>query len=68
MAHGKHRRKRFQGKLTGEARKVAQLKDRASQERADRDTIELRFNALACEHPEACSCDADYPGWKPGDR
>ena len=24
------------------------------------------FARMACEHPEACSCDADYPGWKPG--
>lgn len=23
------------------------------------------FAPLAAEHPEACSCEADYPGWTP---
>jgi len=23
------------------------------------------FAADAAAHPEACSCDADYPGWTP---
>lgn len=21
------------------------------------------FARMACEHPDACSCDTDYPGW-----
>lgn len=21
------------------------------------------FARMACEHPEACACDADYPAW-----
>jgi hypothetical protein len=21
------------------------------------------FARMACEHPEACTCDADHPGW-----
>ncbi|MET8694788.1 hypothetical protein ABZV65_19845 [Streptomyces bauhiniae] len=24
------------------------------------------WSRLACDHPEHCSCDADYPGWTPG--
>ncbi|MBD0743493.1 hypothetical protein [Streptomyces sp. CBMA152] len=24
------------------------------------------FRDLATAHPEACSCDADYPDWQPG--
>lgn len=24
------------------------------------------FARLACEHPEACSCNDDYPNWTPG--
>jgi hypothetical protein len=24
------------------------------------------FARMACEHPEACSCPEDYPGWTPG--
>ncbi|MFG3046320.1 hypothetical protein ACGFZR_15490 [Streptomyces sp. NPDC048241] len=30
---------------------------------ADDDTP---WNRLACDHPDKCSCDADYPGWTPG--
>ncbi|MFD8771350.1 hypothetical protein [Streptomyces sp. NPDC059916] len=28
--------------------------------------FEAEFARLACEHPEACSCPADYPTWTPG--
>jgi hypothetical protein len=28
--------------------------------------FEAAFARLACEHPEACSCPADYPNWTPG--
>ncbi|GGM05835.1 hypothetical protein GCM10010099_22500 [Streptomyces cinereus] len=24
------------------------------------------FARMACEHPDACSCDDDYPNWTPG--
>lgn len=27
---------------------------------------DLAFGLMACEHPEACSCPADYPDWTPG--
>jgi hypothetical protein len=30
------------------------------------DTADAAFARLACEHPEACSCAADYPNWTPG--
>ncbi|MGW1102776.1 hypothetical protein [Streptomyces sp. NPDC002540] len=30
------------------------------------DTSDAAFAALACAHPEACSCDDDYPNWTPG--
>ncbi|MCX4786518.1 hypothetical protein OG369_10070 [Streptomyces sp. NBC_01221] len=30
------------------------------------DTRDAAFAVLACTHPEACSCDADYPNWTPG--
>jgi hypothetical protein len=72
MAHGKHRRRRGSRILSGDARKVAILKELGSQERSeygsDADTVNLRFRELACTHPEACSCEDDYPGWRPGDR
>ncbi|MEU6768583.1 hypothetical protein ABZ916_39495 [Streptomyces sp. NPDC046853] len=25
--------------------------------------FEAEFAAMACEHPKACSCENDYPGW-----
>ncbi|MCG0066532.1 hypothetical protein L0F81_25160 [Streptomyces tricolor] len=28
--------------------------------------VETAFTRLACEHPKACSCDSNYPGWTPG--
>lgn len=28
--------------------------------------VEQAFYRLSCDHPEACSCDRDYPGWTPG--
>lgn len=28
--------------------------------------IETAFYRLTCDHPDACSCDTDYPGWTPG--
>ncbi|MFE9886814.1 hypothetical protein [Streptomyces scopuliridis] len=30
------------------------------------DPADTAFAALACAHPEKCSCDADYPDWTPG--
>lgn len=30
------------------------------------DTADAAFARLACEHPEACSCNDDYPNWTPG--
>lgn len=30
------------------------------------DPADGAFAALACEHPEACACAADYPDWTPG--
>ncbi|MFJ6566546.1 hypothetical protein ACIQNU_03945 [Streptomyces sp. NPDC091292] len=30
------------------------------------DTSDTAYARLACDHPEACSCDADYPNWTPG--
>ncbi|WP_282790834.1 hypothetical protein [Streptomyces sp. CC224B] len=27
------------------------------------DPLEGAFARLACEHPETCACDGDYPGW-----
>lgn len=30
------------------------------------DPADAAFAALACAHPEACSCPEDYPNWTPG--
>ena len=30
------------------------------------DPQDISFDRLAAEHPETCSCAADYPGWTPG--
>jgi hypothetical protein len=30
------------------------------------DTADDAFARMAAEHPETCSCAADYPGWTPG--
>jgi hypothetical protein len=38
----------------------------AAEARHQMDPAEAAFTALACAHPEACSCPADYPGWTPG--
>jgi hypothetical protein len=29
------------------------------------DPADRAFARLACEHPDACSCPADYPNWTP---
>lgn len=38
----------------------------AAEERHQMDPADGAFTALACAHPEACSCPADYPDWTPG--
>ena len=30
------------------------------------ESVDFRFTQMACDHPEACSCPEDYPGWTPG--
>lgn len=30
------------------------------------DQTEQVFNLMACVHPGTCSCETDYPNWKPG--
>ncbi|MFJ7999047.1 hypothetical protein ACIQ7D_18130 [Streptomyces sp. NPDC096310] len=30
------------------------------------DPADRAFARLACEHPDTCSCNADYPDWTPG--
>jgi hypothetical protein len=38
----------------------------AAEFRHQLDPYDNVFAWMACQHPEACSCPADYPGWKPG--
>ncbi|WP_318205329.1 hypothetical protein [Streptomyces sp. SCL15-4] len=38
----------------------------AAEARHQVDDTDPVFARLACDHPEACSCEADYPGWTPG--
>ncbi|MEU1273065.1 hypothetical protein [Streptomyces sp. NPDC005799] len=38
----------------------------AAEARHQLDPADTAFAALACEHPEKCSCPADYPAWTPG--
>lgn len=38
----------------------------AAEARHQMDPADGAFTALACAHPEACSCAEDYPGWTPG--
>ncbi|MEU3529403.1 hypothetical protein AB0E62_37120 [Streptomyces sp. NPDC038707] len=38
----------------------------AAEARHQLDPADAAFAALACDHPETCSCDRDYPGWAPG--
>lgn len=34
-------------------------------QRHDLDPADDAFAALACDHPDRCSCPADYPDWTP---
>jgi hypothetical protein len=71
MAHGRHRRKSLNKQDVGEARKAAQaIQDRGltAEFRHGFDSLDEPFSRMACDHPEACSCDSDYPGWRPGQR
>lgn len=38
----------------------------AAEARHQVDDSDAAFAQLACDHPEKCACDADYPGWTPG--
>ncbi|NUQ95333.1 MAG: hypothetical protein HOY79_01785 [Streptomyces sp.] len=38
----------------------------AAEARHQLDPYDAVFERMACEHPEACSCAADYPEWTPG--
>lgn len=32
----------------------------------DGDAVEQTFNLMACVHPAQCTCETDYPNWRPG--
>lgn len=32
------------------------------------DATEQVFNLMACVHPAQCTCETDYPNWRPGMR
>ncbi|MFJ1647922.1 hypothetical protein [Streptomyces sp. NPDC088258] len=38
----------------------------AAEDRHLLDPADHAFAALACEHPDTCSCGDDYPNWTPG--
>ncbi|WP_069883467.1 hypothetical protein [Streptomyces luteocolor] len=42
------------------------LAGRVAEQRHQLDPFDSAFSALACAHPEACACPADYPDWRPG--
>ncbi|MEU1133539.1 hypothetical protein ABZ383_27405 [Streptomyces sp. NPDC005900] len=45
---------------------LANVEAEIAEQRHQLDSIDGAFAALACAHPEACACPADYPGWTPG--
>lgn len=42
------------------------LAGRTAEQRHQLDNYDRVFARMACDHPEACSCPADYPDWRPG--
>ena len=52
--------------LVARQRKQHLAEGAAAEARHLGDPTDHAWEHLAVDHPEACSTDADYPGWKPG--
>lgn len=70
MAHGKHRRTRRPQRNDLRLKPAAERAQLVEQQHmvSDGDDTEQVFNLMACVHPATCTCETDYPNWKPGQR
>lgn len=44
------------------------LQERMVHDGDHEDATEQVFNLMACVHPSTCTCETDYPNWRPGMR
>lgn len=81
MAHGRHRKgagrsvktrfgsiKRVKAEIEENIVPLSSLLVDQDHMVHDGDAVEQTFNLMACAHPAQCTCEAQYPFWKPGQR
>ncbi|WP_458089311.1 hypothetical protein [Streptomyces malaysiensis] len=53
-------------KIGGHAFDCAYRKGQLAEQRHLIDPLDHDYEQMPCANPDACSCNADYPGWTPG--